>query len=287
MWLGQAEGKGGACARHPVGSAAAAGENGHPRSRACPLAHVRRAFLLLAAFVLATGAGASNAALTLLTEENPPFNYSDNGKLTGLVTELVTEAAKRANVPFTLEVLPWARAYTRAQAERDTCLFATARLDNREKLFVWVGPLASNLWGVYGRGDFAGTVKRLPDLKPYRIGGVASDAKVDYLHENAVTNIRVVAEDRLNPPRLFLPASDPNHIDLWVTGYFGARDVARLAKVSDVKLVFVVREIPLYLACSPQTAPATVKALSDAVEQMRTEGVIARAATAYEKKFAQ
>ncbi len=110
-------------------------------------------------------------------------------------------------------MLPWARAYTRAQAERDTCLFATARLDNREKLFVWVGPLASNLWGVYGRGDFAGSGEaRSPDLKPYRIGGVASDAKVDYLHENGVTNIRAGAEDRLNPPRLFLPArrSEPH-----------------------------------------------------------------------------
>jgi polar amino acid transport system substrate-binding protein len=243
--------------------------------------------LALAAVFLALAAPAASAPLTLLTEENPPFNYSEGGRLTGLVTELVQEAARRANVPVTVEVLPWARAYTRAQAERDTCVFATARLDHRERLFLWVGPLASNVWGVFGKGDWNRPVQQLPDLKPFRIGGVTSDAKADYLRDNGITNLRLVAEDRLNPPRLFLPAGDPDHIDLWVTGYFGARTVARAAGRGDVKLVFVARDIPLYLACSPQTAPATVRALADAVEAMRAEGVLARTAGAYEKKFAQ
>jgi len=226
-------------------------------------------------------------ALTLLTEENPPFNYMANGKLTGLVTELVLDAAKRANVPYTIELLPWNRAYMRAQAEKDTCLFATARLDSREKLFNWVGPLANNLWAVYGRGNFAGSVRVLTDLKPYRIGGVVNDAKVEYLKENGVTNIKQALDDRMNPPRLLLPAEDPNHIDLWVTGYYGERDLARAAKVSDIKLVFIVREIPLYLACSPLTAPRVVKALSEALEKMRTDGVLAEVAATYEKKFVQ
>jgi polar amino acid transport system substrate-binding protein len=247
----------------------------------------RLATLLVAMSFLAAFVAAPAVAVTLLTEENPPFNYTENGKLTGLVTELIAEAATRANVPYKIELLPWSRAYTRAQAERDTCLFATARLDSREKLFTWVGPFASNLWGVYGKGDFGGSVRLLADLKPYRIGSVVNDAKVDYLKENGVTNIRQVLEDRLNPPRLFLPREDPNHIDLWVTGYFGAREVATAAKVSDIKLVFVVREIPLYLACSPQTSPAVVTALSAAVDKMRAEGVLARVAAAYEKKFAQ
>jgi polar amino acid transport system substrate-binding protein len=226
-------------------------------------------------------------ALTLLTEENPPFNYMANGKLTGLVTDLVVEAAKRANVPYTIEVLPWNRAYMRAQAEKETCLFATARLDSREKLFTWVGPLANNLWAVYGRGNFAGSVRTLNDLKPYQIGGVVNDAKVEYLKENGITNIKQALDDLMNPPRLLLPAEDPNHIDLWVTGYYGERDAARAAKVTDIKLVFIVREIPLYLACSPQTSQRVVKALAETVEKMRAEGVVAKALATYENKFVQ
>jgi polar amino acid transport system substrate-binding protein len=248
------------------------------------MSRLARPLLTLA---LGLGWALQAGALTLLTEENPPFNYSEDGKLTGLVTELVLATVKRANVPYTVEVLPWNRAYGRAQAERDTCLFATARLDNREKLFTWVGPYASNVWGVYGRGDFANPVRLLSDLKPYRIGGVVNDAKVEFLRENGITNIKVAPDDRQNPGRLFLPKDDPNHLDLWVTGYYGAREVARAAKATDIKLVFVVREIPLYLACSPQTSPSVVKALSDAVDQIRAEGLPDKLTAAYEKKFAQ
>ncbi len=63
--------------------------------------------LLVAGALALPALAAPVQAVTLLTEENPPFNYTENGKLTGLVTELVVEAAKRANVPYTIEVLPW------------------------------------------------------------------------------------------------------------------------------------------------------------------------------------
>lgn len=242
---------------------------------------------LAAAIALAASLQAGGAPLTLLTEENPPFNYSDHGRLTGIVTELVAEAMARAKVPHTIEVLPWTRAYTRAQAERDTCLFATARLPARERLFAWVGPLASNVWVTVGRGDFAGDVRTLADLVRLRIGGVSNDAKVEYLKENGVTNIRVATEDRQNPPLLFLPPGHPDRIDLWVTGYYGARGVARAAGAPDVKRVLVVREIPLYLACNPQTSREALKALADAVDAMRSDGFIARVAAAYETRLAR
>lgn len=223
--------------------------------------------------------------VTLLTEENPPFNYTENGKLTGIATEIVLETVRRSGLPVKVDILPWDVAYKRAQAERDACLFATARLENREPLFAWIGPLGNNFWGVYGRADFAIPIRTLEDLKPWRIGGVTSDAKVEYLRENAITNIRALPEDKLNPPRLSLPADDPNRIDLWITGLYAARDVARAAGVDNVKLVFVAREIPVYLACSPQTSPATLKALSDAFERVKAEGIPERVNAAYEKKF--
>ena len=238
------------------------------------------AFLWLSAAVPAS-------ALTLLTEENPPFNYMEGGKLVGMATEIVLEMAKRADVPVTTELLPWDRAYRRAQADRETCLFATARLENREKLFAWVGPLSLNLWGIYGPGNFSGTVKSLADLKPYRIGGVVNDAKVEFLRENFLINIKQVPDDRQNPPRLLLAGDAPDHIDLWITGIYAARDVAKAANVSDIKLVFIVREIPLYLACSPQTRPATVKALADALESIKSDGTQKRIIADYGRKFGQ
>ena len=224
-------------------------------------------------------------SLTLLTEENPPFNFTEGGKLTGIATEIVQETVRRTGLPVKTEVLPWDDAYKRTQAQRETCLFATARLENRERLFAWIGPLANNFWGVYGKPEFSIPIRTLDDLKAWRIGGVLSDAKVEYLRENSVTNIKVVTDDKLNPPRLLLPADNPNRIDLWITGLYAASGVARAAGVPNVKLVYVAREIPLYLACSPQTSVATLKALSEAFEQVKAEGIPARVIAEFAKRF--
>ena len=121
---------------------------------------LRRALPLLALVVLS----APVAAVTLLTEENPPFNFTEEGRLVGMSSEIVLEAARRANLPVKTEVLPWERAYLRAQAERDTCLFSTARLENRERLFVWVGPIATNLWALFGRAAFSPTIRTLKPM---------------------------------------------------------------------------------------------------------------------------
>jgi polar amino acid transport system substrate-binding protein len=239
--------------------------------------------------VLLAGAlvAAPAAALTLLTAENPPFNYTEKGKLVGSAAEVVREMATRAGLSVKIEVLPWDAAYVRAQGEKDTCLFATARLENRERQFVWVGPIATNLWAVFGKGDFAPTIRSVKDLTPYRIGTLNRDAKADYLRENGVNDLRAVRDDAQNPPRLLLPRDDPDHIDLWITGLYAGRAAAKAAKVTDIKLVFIASEEPLFLACSPQTDRKIVKGLADGLEAMKADGTFKRITADYEKRFPQ
>jgi polar amino acid transport system substrate-binding protein len=246
-----------------------------------------RSTLALTMLVAGVLAAAPAVALTLLTEENPPFNYMEKGKLVGAATEIVLDMATRASVPVKTDVLPWDKAYVRAQGERDTCLFSTARLENRERLFLWVGPIATNVWAVYGKSDFAPTIRTVKDLSPYRIGTVLRDPKNDFLRENAVTELRPARDDGLNPPRLFLPRADPDHIDLWITGLYSGRDIAKAAKVPELKLVFVASEQPMFLACNPQTDRNIVKALADALESMKADGSSKRITADYEKRFAR
>ncbi len=246
-----------------------------------------RPMLALTLLVAGVLAAPPAVALTLLTEENPPFNYVEKGKLVGAATEIVLDMALRAGVPVKTDVLPWEKAYVRAQGERDTCVFSTARLENRERLFLWVGPIATNIWAVYGKSDFAPVIRTVKDLSLYRIGTVIRDPKNDFLRENAVTDLRPLRDDGLNPSRLFLPRDDPDHIDLWITGLYSGRDIARAAKLPEMRLVFVASEQPMFLACSPQTDRKVVKALADALESMKADGSFARITADYEKRFAR
>lgn len=227
------------------------------------------------------------AALDLLTDENPPFNYTEKGKLVGSATEIVLDMASRAGVPVKTEVLTWDRAYVRAQGEKGACLYSTARLEHRERIFLWVGPIATNLWAVYGKGDFAPPIRSLKDLAPYRIGTVQRDVTNDFLRDNGVSDVRPAREDAQNLSRLQLPHDHPDHIDLWITGFYTGPDLARAAKAPALKLVFIANEQPLYLACNPQMDRKVVKGLADALEAIKADGTQKRITADYEKRFAR
>jgi len=244
-----------------------------------------RLIVVLAAMVAATLAVVPAGAVTLLTAESPPFSFTEKGKVQGSAAETVLGMANRAGVPVTVEVLPWDKAYVRAQGEKDACLFATARLENRERLFLWVGPIATNPWAVFGKSDFALPLHSVKDLAPYTIGTVLRDAKNDFLRENGVNELRAVREDAQNPPRLLLPREHPEHIDLWITDLYAGREAAKATKTTGLKVLFVAQEQPLFLACNPQTDRKIVKALSDALDAMKTDGTINRITADYEKRY--
>jgi polar amino acid transport system substrate-binding protein len=215
-------------------------------------------------------------ALTFLTEENPPFNYTEQGKVVGLSTEIVSELAKRSGAVPEIKSLPWEKAYVGTQADKETCLFSTVRLDNRERLFHWIGPIATNRWVLIGKRDFAGSVKIVEDAKKYRVGVVAKDAKIEFLMSKGVTDLREVSDDSMNPPRLVLNRDDPNRIDLWATSAYGARWTAARVNVKDLKVILPLRAVPLYLACGRNTSKETVQALTRAFEQARKDGTLKR-----------
>jgi len=221
-------------------------------------------------------------ALKLLTEENPPLNYTENKKLTGMGTEVVQELGRRAKIKLETEVMAWDKAYEKAQGDKETCLYSTARLANRENIFKWVGPIAVNKWGLFALEGFKPQIKTLTDARPYRIGSVARDAKTEFLKQEGITNIVEEKDDKLNPAKLTLNRKEAQKIDLWITSVANARKVAAQAKAPAIKLVHVVRSADSYLACSPRTSAATLKALAEALDGMKKDGSYDRIVKRYE-----
>ncbi len=61
--------------------------------------------------------------------------------------------------------------------------------------------------------------------------------------------------------------------------------MAKAEKVTDIKVVFIANEQPLYLACNPQLDRRTVKSLADALDSMKADGTFKRIVADYEKRF--
>lgn len=228
--------------------------------------------------------GAPAHALTLLTEENPPLNYTEGGRVTGYATEVVAEIGKRARIPIKFQAMPGKEAFELAQVARDACMYSILRIEDREPLFQWVGPIAFDRRGVYAHRDFAGPIKSLDDLKRHRNGAATSDATAGYLKAWGVASLLPVDDDRENVARLFLPGTDANFIDLWVTRLAGARKTAG-PRAKDLKLVYTIREVPAWLACSTKVPREIAGKFIGALTSMNKDGAMQKIVTRYEGRF--
>lgn len=94
----------------------------------------------LLCFALCCPAGAQG--LRVLTEETHPLNYSEDGKVTGFSTELLRAMLKQAGIVAEPEIMPWIRAIQLTREQPGTLLYSTARLQERENSFLWIGPIS-------------------------------------------------------------------------------------------------------------------------------------------------
>jgi len=209
--------------------------------------------------------------LTLTTEDAPPFNYTnDDGKtILGSATEAIHELFKRAKIDYTLTLYPWVRAIEMARTGKDTCVYSTTRTEEREKNFLWVGPVAPNDWMFFAKADSSITLSSVEDARKFKIGGYRGDAVTLFLERQKFT-IDEAANDEQNAKKL-----EAGRIELWATGSQAGPFVANKMKVK-IKPVLNIKKTELYLACNLSVAPETIAKLNATLQAMAKDGTTAK-----------
>ncbi|MDP3847168.1 MAG: ABC transporter substrate-binding protein [Pseudomonas sp.] len=223
--------------------------------------------LLCVGLLLSSGAWADSLILT--TEDAPPFNYStDSGKtIVGSATEVVRELFKRAEIDYTLKMYPWVRAIEMAHYDKNTCVYSTTRTEEREKSFLWVGPVAPNDWVLFAKADSTITLDSLEAARAFKIGGYRGDAITLYLQGQKFA-IDEAGNDEQSVQKL-----NAGRIDLWATGISAGPFVSAKMKVK-VKPLLSFKKTELYLACNTSVAAATIDKLNATLQTMVKDGTI-------------
>lgn len=210
-------------------------------------------------------------ALTIVTEEYPPFNMSDpkNGTLHGISVEKVQELMKRNQEKYSLASVPWTRAYQLALQFEDTCVFSTTRTPEREPLFKWVGPLVANNWVVFARADDTRQPKKLEDLRPYAIGGYQSDAVGEYLKHHGY-RVDLASSDADNPRKLM-----HKRFDFWATGeLLGHWLIKSSGYGGKIVPLFTFKQTEMYLACHLKMPQAKIDKWNQTLREMVQDGSV-------------
>jgi polar amino acid transport system substrate-binding protein len=231
---------------------------------------------LLAAAPAVTAAppapAAPQDALFIVAEHAPPASMKEGAEVTGRETEKIRDMLERSAVPYTIDILPWKRAFTMAQQQKHTCVYSTSRTPEREKQFKWIGPTDEAEWVFVGRADHKFLLRTLDDARSLRIGTYHGDARDEFLRARGF-NVEPVQNDASNPKKLLL-----NRIDLWAVALrAGASLPAELSgDKGEIIPLLTFHRVKVYLACNPSVPDALVDRMNATLDAMRRDGTFAR-----------
>jgi polar amino acid transport system substrate-binding protein len=242
---------------------------------------IARRTLVLGALIAVAGASSANTEPTVrvLTEEYPPYNFTQDGKLTGLSTEVVQAVIKEVqkDVPLksSFTSMPWARAYDLAQLEENVAIYSMNRAKHREQLFKWVGVVAPSDYYLYALKRRKLQLRKLDDAQSLQIGTVNQAIGEQYLAQRGFTlgrNLQSSAKYEQGYDKLKL-----GRIDLWIINEMGASQIARQAGDDPDELLEKVLFLPEvsagnYLAFSLSTPDALVERFRKALETIKKNG---------------
>jgi len=234
------------------------------------------ALLLLVGYtdgIPAAGADATGG-LRILTADNPPLNFSTDGEITGLATEVVRELIKRTDTHSDIEMTTWPDGYRELSDHANVALFSTVMTAERKELFHWVGPLATvdtNLYALQGSGLEIANLDQA--RKAGKIATVSKFYSEQMIAAENFTNT-VSYPDRATSLRQLLDGK------VQLVAASNTEMPAALknagASADDVKSAFTLSTDLVYIAFSKGTSRALVDRWQNALDAMKRDGTFAR-----------
>ena len=214
--------------------------------------------------------------LTIYTEEFPPYNFTEDGKIVGVSMEVVEAVMKEAGLGYKIAIYPWARTYKYTQQRPNSLIFSISRRSKRETEFKWIGiitPSRHAVFALISRTDIQ--IEKIGDLKNYQIGTTIGDARETFLLNNGfevgkLHRIGGATANNKNYEKLKL-----GRIDVWPMPEAVAHYILKQAgddPDKSIRKVFVFEEMSkggYYIASGLDTSDEVVNKIRDALENFK------------------
>jgi polar amino acid transport system substrate-binding protein len=233
--------------------------------------------LLLAVLACLSSPVPADDRIQIVTEELPPYNMTEQGRVTGMSTEVVQAVLEEVGVQANIQSMPWARAYDIALNSENVLIYSIARTRQREKSFKWVGIVAPMRWYLYSMPDRNIQLKQLDDARALQIATVQQDAGEQYLLARGFAigkNLQSSNKYAHNYEKLAV-----GRVDLWIANERNARYLAQQAGTDPAEMPVPVLSLPdlaaddgLSMAFSLQTSDAVVERFRQALKTIHANG---------------
>ncbi|MDL2405098.1 transporter substrate-binding domain-containing protein [Rhizobium calliandrae] len=221
--------------------------------------------VFLGLFSLSLFSIAKAETVNFTTEEYPPFNYRDGKTPVGATVEQVEKIMSYIGVDYSIDVMPWVRAYKQAETTPMTCVFATAHNAARDKLFKWVQPLLVDRNLLIKHAGSRVTATTLDEARNFIVGTWRDDYSETTLRQANFTRIDIGSDFRATLKKLM-----SDRIDLMPISetYFDKLQKDRNA----VQAVAVLSEQPMGIACQKDFPDDLLKKMQAALDRLIADG---------------
>ncbi len=210
--------------------------------------------------------------LKIFTEEYPPYNYMEGGKVSGIATEVVVEILDRLGSKLgreDIQLVPWARAYSEVLNSRNAVIYSIVRSKERENLFKWVCPVDCCTIGVIARKREHVVIKKPEDFEKYRIGVVREDIG----HQMMKKLVEEKDLDIANSSESNLRKLKEGRIDLFV---YDVRVIDHILSRLELdpemyEIVYEIDSLSLCIAFNKDADDTLVQAFQEALDQILKE----------------
>ncbi|WP_422050236.1 substrate-binding periplasmic protein [Shimia sp.] len=230
--------------------------------------------LIFCAMAVPAVAMAGDADVAFLTEDYAPYSWMENGEAVGHGIDLIHEVANRAALTSSVEITKWTRAIVLAEKNENTCVFSTARTEEREPKFQWAGPMYVESTYLVQRAGENTDVTTLDVALTKAIGTQVGDFTVELL--NGLGAAKVDTAPDLDKTLKKLRAG---RLDYVILGEDGAKSIT--AQNADLEMALEVSRDEFFIACSKSTPAETVAKIDAAMASMMEDGTQAQMVAKY------
>lgn len=214
--------------------------------------------------------------LRYFTEQYPPYNYKEDGRLQGLMIDTWEELWERMDADLDRSDIihaPWARGYHELQEWPGTALAVMTYTEDRDEYMEFVGPLVDVRFVLFSRAEDDIELADVDDALDYTIGTVRDDIGEQLLTDEGLD---VEEFERLKGPAQAAELLAEGRIDLW--SY--QEDVARFEMQEagldpeNFDVAYVVDRGTLMLAFHEETPQPLLDEFQGHLDDMRDDGAL-------------
>ena len=213
--------------------------------------------------------------LQFVAEDLPPYHFKDkSGETKGALVDIIKALAKEADIDYSIELYPFARAHHLLKANPNVLMFSLLKSPSRENEFLWLGKMYHNDAFLVSLKGSNQNVANLEQAKNHVVGTIRSYYSESYLR-NAGFKEDGNMSLSVNYQRLWHMLFT-NRIEFVLTNTLSLNtELSDLnLDVNDVERVIELTDFPseLHLAGNLSLSTSKAKALEQALKVIKENG---------------